>query len=74
MTSPEFVIPADRLPPGFAETLDRPPTDVVEPKPAATVVMLRDSDAGMEVLLLKRHRSTGQPKAVSSRSGHYDSS
>jgi 8-oxo-dGTP pyrophosphatase MutT (NUDIX family) len=59
VTSPEFVIPADRLPPGFAETLDKPMTDAVEPKPAATVVMLRDSDGGMEVLLLKRDRSTG---------------
>jgi len=59
MASPEFVIPADRLPPGFAETLDRPPVNIVEPKPAATVVMLRDADDGMEVLLLKRHRSSG---------------
>jgi 8-oxo-dGTP pyrophosphatase MutT (NUDIX family) len=59
VTSPEFVIPADRLPPGFAESLDRPPADVAEPKPAATVVMLRDSETGMEVLLLKRHRSSG---------------
>ena len=59
MSAPEFVIPSERLPVGFAETLDAPPTDAVDPKPAATVVLLRDGGQGMEVLLLKRHRSSG---------------
>ena len=59
MPVPEFVIPAERLPPGFAESLDRADAAVVEPKPAATVVLLRDGDQGLEVLLLKRHRSSG---------------
>lgn len=59
MKEPLFVIPADRLPPGFAETLDAPPEKVVTPKPAATVVMMRDSEDGLQVLLLKRHRASG---------------
>ena len=59
MTVPEFVIPSERLPPGFAEALDAPPQQVAEQKPAATVVMMRDQGGAMEVLLLKRHRSSG---------------
>lgn len=59
MPDPESVIPFDRLPPGFAETLDRPPTDPAVPRPAATVVLLRDAAAGPEVLLLRRVRSSG---------------
>jgi 8-oxo-dGTP pyrophosphatase MutT (NUDIX family) len=58
MNKPLFVIPAERLPPGFAEKLDAP-IQAVEPKPAATVILLRDSAQGVEVLLLKRHRSSG---------------
>lgn len=56
---PLFTIPAERLPPGFAETLDAPPAKIAEPKPAATVVLLRDHDGELQVLLLKRHRSSG---------------
>jgi 8-oxo-dGTP pyrophosphatase MutT (NUDIX family) len=59
MVDPDFVIPADRLPPGFAQSVDAPVEQPPEPKPAATVVLLRDGDAGMEALLLKRHRSSG---------------
>jgi len=58
LADPEFVIPADRLPPGFAESVDQPPSEPAVAKPAATIVLLRDADA-MEVLLLKRHRSSG---------------
>jgi 8-oxo-dGTP pyrophosphatase MutT (NUDIX family) len=54
-----FVIPEERLPPGFARTLDRPPAVPVEPRPAATAVLMRDAAAGPEILLLKRHRSSG---------------
>lgn len=59
MNDPRFVIPADRLPPGFADAVDQPPRSVVEPRPAATVVLLRDGNDGLEVLLLKRHRAAG---------------
>ena len=31
----------------------------VEPRPAATIVLLRDGDTGVEVLLLRRNRSAG---------------
>jgi len=54
-----FVIPQERLPPGFAEQIERPPAVAVEPKPAATAVLIRDGDTGLEVLLLKRHRASG---------------
>ena len=59
MSDPLFTIPFERLPPGFAEKLDQPATSIVEPRPAATVVLLRDDDGEMQVLLLKRHRSSG---------------
>jgi 8-oxo-dGTP pyrophosphatase MutT (NUDIX family) len=58
LADPEFVIPAERLPPGFAESVDQPPGEPAVAKPAATIVLLRDTDT-MEVLLLKRHRSSG---------------
>ncbi len=53
-----FEIPESQLPPGFAETVDREVAEPVEPRPAATVVMLRDGDAGPQVLLLRRQRSS----------------
>ncbi|MGQ0814581.1 MAG: NUDIX hydrolase [Gemmatimonadota bacterium] len=59
MSDPLFVIPSERLPPGFAETLDAPPAKVVEPKPAATVVLLRDHEREVQALLLKRQRAAG---------------
>jgi 8-oxo-dGTP pyrophosphatase MutT (NUDIX family) len=59
MVDPDFVIPADRLPPGFAQSVEKPADPPAEPKPAATVVLLRDGKQGMEALLLKRHRSSG---------------
>lgn len=58
MSEIHFTIPAERLPPGFAERLEEPITPAV-PQPAATVALIRDGDAGLEVLLLKRHRSAG---------------
>lgn len=40
--------------------MDRPPERPAEPRPAATVVLLRDGEAGgLEVLLLRRVRSAG---------------
>jgi 8-oxo-dGTP pyrophosphatase MutT (NUDIX family) len=59
MTEPEMVIPLHRLPPGFAEQVDHPPAVAAEPKPAATAVLVRDSDEAPEILLLKRLRSAG---------------
>jgi 8-oxo-dGTP pyrophosphatase MutT (NUDIX family) len=56
---PEMVIPFDRLPPGFAERIADPPAAAAQPKPAATAVLMRDSVAGPEVLLLRRLRSAG---------------
>ena len=54
-----FTIPFDRLPPGFAESLDQVPDPPVEPRPAATIVMLRDGPRGVETLLLRRTRRAG---------------
>ena len=54
-----FEIPEERLPPGFAETVEEPPAEPVEPVPAATVILLRDGEAGPEVLLMQRHRQSG---------------
>jgi 8-oxo-dGTP pyrophosphatase MutT (NUDIX family) len=54
-----FVIPSQNLPPGFAGRVDRPPEPPAQARPAATVVLLRDHDAGPETLLLKRHHSAG---------------
>lgn len=54
-----FLIPISRLPENFARSIDSPSPVPVEPVPAATVVLARDGDAGLEVLLLKRHRSSG---------------
>jgi len=59
MSDPDSVIPFDRLPAGFAETLDHPPEDPVEPRPAATIVLMRDGSDGLEVLLLRRNRRSG---------------
>ncbi|MDX1673498.1 MAG: NUDIX domain-containing protein [Longimicrobiales bacterium] len=54
-----FEIPEERLPPGFADTVTEPPAEPAEARPAATVVLMRDGEAGPEVLLLRRHRRSG---------------
>jgi 8-oxo-dGTP pyrophosphatase MutT (NUDIX family) len=54
-----MVIPADRLPPGFAERVADPPAHAAPVKPAATAVLLRDGAVGPELLLLRRLRSAG---------------
>ena len=54
-----FMIPIERLPEGFARSIDAPPMVPAEPAPAATVVLARDGEAGLEVLLLQRHRASG---------------
>lgn len=54
-----FEIPAERLPAGFAQSVELPPDSPAEPRPAATVVLLRDGKDGPEVLLLQRSRNAG---------------
>jgi 8-oxo-dGTP pyrophosphatase MutT (NUDIX family) len=49
-----FLIPSEQLPPGFAERLGQPGFAPAEPRPAATVVLLRDAPGGPEALLLRR--------------------
>lgn len=53
-----FLIPAERLPGGFAERLDTSYTPVT-PRLAATAVLLRDGQDGPEVLLVRRHGRSG---------------
>jgi recombination protein RecT len=59
MPKPDFVIPFDRLPERFAESVAHPPAVPATPRPAATVVLLRDGANDMEVLLLRRVRTSG---------------
>lgn len=55
-----FEIPNDRLPPGFAESVDESPARPADPRPAATTVLLRDGpSADIEALLMRRHRQSG---------------
>jgi 8-oxo-dGTP pyrophosphatase MutT (NUDIX family) len=55
----DHVIPFDRLPPGFAESLDEVPDEPATPRPAATILMLRDGPDGPETLMLRRTRRSG---------------
>ena len=59
MSQPEHEIPFDRLPAGFAETVENPPRVPAATRPAATIVLLRDGERALEVLLLRRSRSAG---------------
>lgn len=54
-----FLIPAAELPPGFAETVEDPNLIPAPARPAATVALIRDSEAGVQVLLLRRPRRSG---------------
>lgn len=56
---PDHVIPFDRLPDRFAESVRHPPQVPAAARPAATVVLVRDGAEGLEVLLLRRVRSAG---------------
>ena len=58
MTRPRQIIPFDRLPPGFVDTIDENAGPPAVPRPAWTVVLMRESE-GMEILLLRRSRSAG---------------
>lgn len=60
MSEADFVIPYDRLPRDFAANIEDPPSVPVSPRPAATIVLLRDGAAdGLEVLLMRRSRNSG---------------
>jgi 8-oxo-dGTP pyrophosphatase MutT (NUDIX family) len=59
MSDSDFVIPFDRLPERFAESIEDPPAVPAQPRPAATIVLLRDGDNGLELLLMRRNRSAG---------------
>ncbi len=54
-----FLIPEEQLPAGFAEKVSSGGWTPVEPRPAATVVLLREGAQGPEALLLRRHRRSG---------------
>ena len=54
-----MVIPEDRLPAGFAQSIENVPSQGADPKPAATAVLMRDGVDGLEIMLMKRHRSSG---------------
>ena len=59
MPDSDQIIPFDRLPPGFAESIDAGTSSPAVPKPAATVVLMREATADIEILLLRRSRSAG---------------
>ena len=54
-----FVIPNEALPPGFVEKVEDAGLIPAPPRPAATVVLLRDAEGGPEALLLRRHGRSG---------------
>ena len=54
-----FLVPAEHLPAGFAESVEDPGLIPAPTRPAATVVLLRDGEGGLEALLLRRHKRSG---------------
>lgn len=54
-----FLIASDALPPGFADRVRAGDFRPVPPRPAATVLLVRDSADGPEMLLLRRHGRSG---------------
>lgn len=59
MSDPEFIIPDDQLPAGFAASIENAPAEPAQPRPAATVVIARNGASRPEILLLRRVRNTG---------------
>jgi 8-oxo-dGTP pyrophosphatase MutT (NUDIX family) len=58
VSEPDFTIPDDQLPAGFAEDVERTHESPVFPRPAATVVLVRDAGDRLEALLLRRTRKS----------------
>lgn len=54
-----FLIPQDQLPPGFAEKVEEGGFVPAPPRPASTVLLVRDAADCLEVLLLRRHKRSG---------------
>jgi 8-oxo-dGTP pyrophosphatase MutT (NUDIX family) len=54
-----WVLPFSRLPKGFLRFLDEPPEPPSAPVPSATLILLRQGDAKLEVLLLERTPRSG---------------
>lgn len=54
-----FLIPGDALPPGFADRVRSGGFTPAPTRPAATVLLVRDSADGPEMLLLRRHKRSG---------------
>ncbi len=50
----EILVPLHRLPPGYERALRNPRDPPVEPRPAATLALLRQGPRRLEILLLKR--------------------
>ena len=59
MSDPDQIIPFDRLPPGFVDSIDAGDPSPAVPRPASTVVLMREGSGNIEVLLLRRSRSAG---------------
>jgi 8-oxo-dGTP pyrophosphatase MutT (NUDIX family) len=53
------LVPFERLPEGYLDTVAHPPERPAWPLPAATLALLRDGDGGLEVLLLRRAAHVG---------------
>jgi 8-oxo-dGTP pyrophosphatase MutT (NUDIX family) len=54
-----FLIPEEHLPAGFADKVAEGGFVPAPPRPASTIVLVRDGDDGPEVLLLRRHGRSG---------------
>jgi 8-oxo-dGTP pyrophosphatase MutT (NUDIX family) len=54
-----FLIPEEHLPAGFADRVEDAALVPVAPRPAATVALIRDSEGGPQVLMLRRHGRSG---------------
>lgn len=59
MADPDFEIASANLPDGFAEQIEQVPDEPVPARAAATIVLARTGEAGLEVLLVRRNRSSG---------------